>query len=71
MNSYLGIMKHYKTYNFRKRMLFKYLSGWWWNQAYLSGGVAKFVLKTKITRLQIRDKNRSFTNKKKISFIKY
>lgn len=51
MNSYLGIMKHYKTYKLRKRMLFKYLSGWWWNQAYLSGGVAKFVLKTKITRL--------------------
>jgi RNA-directed DNA polymerase len=47
MNSYLGIMKHYKTYKLRKRMLFKYLSGWWWNQAYLSGGVAKFVLKTK------------------------
>jgi RNA-directed DNA polymerase len=51
MNSYLGIMKHYKTYKLRKRMLFKYLSGWWWNQAYLSGGMSKFVLKTKITRL--------------------
>ena len=51
MNSYLGIMKHYKTYKLRKKMLFKYLSGWWWNQAYLNGDVAKFVLKTKITRL--------------------
>lgn len=51
MNSYLGIMKHYKTCKLRKKMLFKNLSGWWWNQAYLSGGVAKFVLKTKITRL--------------------
>ena len=51
MNSYLGIMKHYKTYKLRKRILFKYLSGWWWNQAYLSGGIAKFVLKTKITSL--------------------
>jgi hypothetical protein len=51
MNSYLGIMKHYKTYKLRQKILFKYLSGWWWNQAYLSGGVAKFVLKTKITRL--------------------
>jgi RNA-directed DNA polymerase len=51
MNSYLGIMKHYKTYKLRKRMLFKYLSGWWWNQAYLSGGVAKFVLKNKVSRL--------------------
>jgi hypothetical protein len=49
MNSYLGIMKHYKTYNLRKKMLFKNLSGWWWNQAYLSGGYAKFVLKNKTT----------------------
>jgi len=47
MNSYLGIMKHYKTYNLRKRMLFKHLNGYWWNHVYLSGGVAKFVLKTK------------------------
>jgi len=51
MNSYLGIMKHYKTYRLRKKMLFKNLSGWWWNQAYLSGGIAKFVLKNKITSL--------------------
>ncbi len=48
MNSYLGIMKHYKTYRLRKKMLFKNLSGWWWNQVYLSGGIAKFVLKKKI-----------------------
>jgi RNA-directed DNA polymerase len=47
MNTYLGIMKHYKTYNLRKRMLNKHLNGYWWNHVYLSGGVAKFVLKTK------------------------
>ena len=47
MNSYLGIMKHYKTYKLRKMMLFKQLSGWWWNRVYLSGGIAKFVLKEK------------------------
>lgn len=45
MNSYLGIMKHYKTYKLRKGMLFKNLSGWWWNYVYLSGGIAKFNLK--------------------------
>jgi hypothetical protein len=50
MNSYLGIMKHYKTYRLRKKMLFKNLSGWWWNQAYLSGGIAKFVLKRKVVK---------------------
>ena len=45
MNSYLGIMKHYKTYNLRKKMLFKNLSAWWWNYVYLSGGICKFLRK--------------------------
>ncbi|MFH1761072.1 MAG: reverse transcriptase/maturase family protein, partial [bacterium] len=47
MNSYLGIMKHYKTYRLRKNMLIKYLSAWWFNYFYLSGGICKFVLKQK------------------------
>jgi hypothetical protein len=47
MNSYLGILKHYKTYKFRKQILFRYLSAWWWNYVYLSGGIQKFVLKCK------------------------
>jgi len=45
MNSYLGIMKHYKTYALRKRMIFKYLSAWWWNHVSLKGGYMKFVFK--------------------------
>lgn len=44
MNSYLGILKHYKTYKLRKNMISKHLSGWWWNYVYLSGS-NKFVLK--------------------------
>lgn len=48
MNSYLGIMKHYKTYKLRKEIIFKNLSGWWWNYVYLSGGIAKWEMKTKI-----------------------
>ena len=47
MNSYLGIMKHYKSYKHRKQMIFKNMSGWWWNYIYLSGGIAKFEMKTK------------------------
>ena len=47
MNSYLGLIKHYKTYKLRKRMIFAKLSGWWWNYIYLSGGISKFVLKQK------------------------
>ena len=45
MNSYLGIMKHYKTYALRKRMIFKYLSAWWWNHVSLKGGYVKVVVK--------------------------
>jgi len=47
MNSYLGIMKHYKSYKLRKQMIFKNLSAYWFNHVYLSGGIAKFVLKVK------------------------
>ena len=28
-------------------MIFKTLSGWWWNLLFLTGGVSKFVLKRK------------------------
>jgi len=48
MNSYMGIMKHYKTYKARRKMIFKHLSGSWWNQVYLSDSVKKFVLKRKV-----------------------
>lgn len=48
MNSYLGIMKHYKTYKHRKTTIIRNLSGWWWNYVYVSGGISKFVLKRKI-----------------------
>jgi len=47
MNSYLGIMKHYKSYKLRKNMIFKLLSCWWWNLVSLRGGIAKFALKQK------------------------
>lgn len=57
MNSYLGIMKHYKSYNLRKRMIFKRLSGYWFNHVYLSGGIAKFVLKVRPVKKNQRNAN--------------
>ena len=48
MNSYMGILKHFKTYRFRKQLLFNHLSGWWWNYVYLSGGLSKLVCKRKL-----------------------
>jgi len=50
MNSYLGIMQHYKTYKLRKHLISKNLSAWWYNYAYPSGGVRKFVLKQKVSK---------------------
>ncbi len=52
VNSYLGIMKHYKTYNLRKRMINKNLSAWWWNYAFSTGGLSKFVLKSKPSKFK-------------------
>lgn len=56
-NSYLGIMKHYKSYNLRKGMIFKRLSGYWFNHVYLSGGISKFVLKTRPVKKNQRNAN--------------
>lgn len=50
MNAYLGILGHYKTYRLRKKMLWKYLSGYWWNLTNMAGGYAKFVWKKKKIR---------------------
>ncbi len=46
MNSYLGIMAHYKTYKLRKYMVSNNLSCWWSNLFYCSG-FRKFVKRTK------------------------
>lgn len=45
VNSYLGIMRHYQSYNIRKRFLLKHLSTYWLNHFYISGGYAKIVSK--------------------------
>lgn len=42
MNSYLGILQHYKTYKLRKKILWKNLSGWWWKYVYMSDNYKKF-----------------------------
>ena len=34
MNSYLGVLKHYKTFKYRKKMLLQ-MSAWWWNYFYI------------------------------------
>ena len=60
MNSYLGIMKHYKSYKLRKRMIFKRLSVYWFNHVYLSGGITKFVLKVRPVKRKQRNANTGF-----------
>lgn len=58
MNSYLGIMKHYKSYNLRKKMIFNRLSVYWFNHVYLSGGIVKFVLKVRPVKKNQRKANK-------------
>ena len=50
MNSYLGILKHYNTYQLRKQILITRLSIWWWNLVYFSGGCTRLTPKQKIIR---------------------
>lgn len=50
MNSYLGIMKHYKSYKIRKQMTYQLVSAWWWNYVYLENNIGKFVLKRRIIK---------------------
>jgi len=46
MNSYLGIAKHYKTRNLRKKLIFEHMDNRWWQYFYLLN-YDKFVLKPK------------------------
>jgi hypothetical protein len=59
MNSYLGIMKHYKTYKIRKQMIGRNLSKAWWKVACLNGKGEKFVLtgRKRVGRRQRRSIN--------------
>lgn len=45
LNSYLGIMKHYKTYQIRKSLVKNQLSGWWLNYISFKNNFGKFQLK--------------------------
>ncbi|MEI6436317.1 MAG: hypothetical protein WCP32_15910 [Bacteroidota bacterium] len=47
MNSYPGIVKHYRAYRLRKGMIFKHLSVWRWNRVSMKGELAKFVCRDK------------------------
>jgi hypothetical protein len=49
LNSYLGIMKHYKTYNIRKKYIKQNLSAWWFNYVYAEK-YEKFVIRRKIRK---------------------
>ncbi len=50
MNSYLGIIKHYKSYTIRKKMIRNNIGAKWFNYVYVSGGYGKLVLKNRIIR---------------------
>jgi hypothetical protein len=45
MNSYMGIMKHYKTYKIRHILVRKKLTAWWCNYVKTNKTMTKFTLK--------------------------
>ncbi len=45
LNSYLGILKHYKTFKIRKGFIQKHLSPQWWQYCYIDGGFTCFKKK--------------------------
>ena len=49
INSYLGILRHYKTHKLRKHLHKKHLSGWWGNYVRIEK-YEKYVLKNKIVK---------------------
>lgn len=54
MNSYLGLTRHYATYNLRKKMVFEVLSPEWWKYVYLDGRIEKFVIKHAIKEAEMK-----------------
>lgn len=44
VNSYLGIMQHYKTYKLRKTTIKNNLSAWWWNYISIKNNFCKLKL---------------------------
>jgi RNA-directed DNA polymerase len=49
MNSYLGIMKHYKTFGFRRKIIERDLNEFWSNYILLDVNAEKFLNKRKFT----------------------
>jgi hypothetical protein len=49
-NSYLGIMRHYKTYKLRKKMLCNDLSAYFWNVFFIGNDYLKLEKKRKIVK---------------------
>jgi len=47
VNSYLGIMKHYDTYQLRKKIVKEKFATLWWNYFYLASDVSKIIKKLK------------------------
>lgn len=50
MNSYLGIMRHFKTYNLRRKIISTQLSSRWWRVVCLAGGIKKFRMRKRAER---------------------
>ena len=67
MNSYYGLMKHFATYNIRRRIAAMLLPEWW-EYVYIEGHFEKFVLKNKYNHRKQLIKHIKRHGSKKISY---
>lgn len=63
MNSYLGLLKHYKTYKIRKKIIFKILYSDWLNHFKTSNNFHKIKKKYKVIKSQNHHTNWSLDYK--------
>jgi hypothetical protein len=66
MNSYLGIMIHYKSFYLRKSIISKNLSKEWLKYVYLNEGVSKFSKCKIMNKSKSHDKKSNYKRKKDI-----
>jgi hypothetical protein len=66
INSYLGIMIHYKSFHLRKSIISKNLSKEWLKYVYLNEGVSKFSKFKIMNKSKSHDKKSNYKRKKDI-----
>ena len=60
MNSFLGILRHYRTYRLREHLLRQILSPSWWKLVYTRGKYLKIVIRKNLMKYHERNLLKTF-----------